>query len=45
LSADQYQGTLAEIWATLAALISEQLGVAPAKVTPAARIVQDLGAD
>lgn len=45
LSANQYQGTLAEIWTTLVALISEQLGVAPVKVTPAARIVQDLGAE
>lgn len=45
LSAERYQGTLAEIWATLVALISEQLGVDPVRVTPAARFVDDLAMD
>jgi hypothetical protein len=43
--ANQYQGTLAEIWATLVALVSEQLGVGPERVTMEARFVEDFGAD
>jgi hypothetical protein len=45
LSADQYQGTRAEIWSTLVALISEQLGVGPEEITLGARFVHDLGVD
>ncbi|HUY88225.1 MAG TPA: hypothetical protein VMV10_05800 [Pirellulales bacterium] len=45
LCANRYQGTLAEIWATLVALVSEQLGVDPGRVTLEARFVDDFGAD
>lgn len=45
LCANQHQGTPAEIWATLVALVSEQLGVDPDCVTPEARFVDDFGAD
>jgi hypothetical protein len=42
----QYNGaSQPDLWITLRSLIVEQLGVSPDEVKPAARIVQDLGAD